>query len=80
MKRKRAILEYHLSKPRGRKKARWRFTFKSPEGHTLVASAATFASRRAAERGFVSMIKFIATNQYQIGGAHKSTDKSVANN
>ena len=80
MKKKRAILQYHSIKPRGRKKARWRFTFKSPAGKTLVKSTSTFASKRAAERGFVAMIKFIATNEYQVSSASEPVNRSLANN
>ena len=80
MKRKQAVLEYHLTKPRGRKKPRWSFTFKSPAGKTLIESPHSFASKRAAERGFVSMIKFIASNEYQIVSADEAMDRALANN
>jgi hypothetical protein len=61
---RRVILEYREAK--AGHKSKWGFLFKTPEGDTLIESGKHFSSLAEAEQGFVSLIKSIATNQYEI--------------
>lgn len=76
MKHKSAVLEYKLAKQTRTKSRKWAFRFKTPDGKTLVESAALFDSYAKAQQGFLSMIKFIATNQYSIKAPAGSDDQS----
>jgi uncharacterized protein YegP (UPF0339 family) len=66
MKNQDSVLEYCVAKKKSHRKPQWTFKFRTPEGETLVQSAKPFASRSEAERGFISLIKSVATNQYKI--------------
>ena len=79
MKRKGAVLEYKVVKHTRTKSRKWGFRFKTPNGKTLVESAAIFESYAKAQQAFLSMIKFIATNQYSIKSPGKLDDKSLLN-
>ena len=58
------VLEYYVGQPKRTRKARWGFRFKTAAGDLLISSPNTFSSKANAERGFVSLIKSVATNQY----------------
>ena len=73
MKNKTAVLEYCVARKRGQK-ARWAFRFRTPEGDTLMQSAKVFASKAQAEKGFIRLIKSVATNQYKIEYPNHSTN------
>jgi hypothetical protein len=79
MKNKRVILEYRQTKVvRGHKKPKWGFCFKTTDGHTLLESGTDFTSLAKAEQGFVSLVKSIATNEYQV--AYPAKARVLANN
>ena len=79
MKNKRVILEYRQTKAvHGRKKPKWGFCFKTTDGQTLLESGTDFTSLAKAEQGFVSLVKSIATNEYQVAYPAKAT--ALANN
>ena len=84
MKSKNAVLEYKVanrSKNRSKSKARkWGFRFKTPDGKTLVESAALFDSYAKAQQGFLGMIKSIATNQYSVKAPTGSDDQGLLSN
>jgi hypothetical protein len=63
---RRVILEYREAKANGHKRSKWGFLFKTQDGHTLMESGKDFSSLAEAEQGFVSLMKSIATNQYQV--------------
>ena len=65
MKNKTPVLEYCVANPNG-KKAKWMFKFSTPKGETLIESAKAFTSRTQAEKGFISLMKCVATNQYKV--------------
>jgi len=65
MKNKTPVLEYCMASKSGRK-PRWVFRFRSPQGDTLIESRKAFASKTQAEKGFVSLMKSVATNQYTV--------------
>jgi hypothetical protein len=69
MKNKTPVLEYCMARKNGRK-ARWVFKFRSPQGDTLIESRKAFASKMQAEKGFVSLMKSVATNQYTVEYPH----------
>ncbi len=75
---KRVILEYRVAKPNRGEKAKWGFRFKTPAGRTLIESGKEFSSLAEAEKGFVSLVKSIATNQYQV--SYPDQNMSVVNN
>ena len=58
------MLEYCVTHSRGRRK--WGFRFKSRNGRVLINSVRKYPSRCEAEKGFISLIKSIASNQYKI--------------
>ena len=64
MKNKSAILEYCVARRDGRRK--WGFCFKTPDGQTLIESLQQYDSQAKAEKGFIKMVKSIATNDYSI--------------
>src|SRR5881396_2309490 len=66
MKTKHPVLEYCAAKSTGRKRAKWSFRFRTPEGDLLLQSAKTFNSKAQAEQGFISLIKSVASNQYNV--------------
>ena len=66
MKNKNPVLEYKVASRSKSKARKWGFRFKTPDGKTLVESAALFDSYAKAQQGFLAMIKSIATNQYSI--------------
>jgi hypothetical protein len=39
---------------------------RTPQGDTLIESGKAFASKMQAEKGFVSLMKSVATNQYTV--------------
>ena len=65
MKNKTPVLEYCVARKNG-KRAKWAFKFRTPKGDTLIQSAKAFRSKNQAEKGFASMIKSVATNQYTV--------------
>ncbi len=65
MKNKTAVLEYRITE-QGGVRGKWGFRFKSPEGAVLMESVELYDSLEQAERGFVRLIKTVATNQYTI--------------
>ena len=65
MKTKTSVLEYCVARKQGGK-PRWLFKFRTPEGDTLIQSAKAFGSKIQAEKGFISLIKSVATNQYKV--------------
>ena len=77
MKNKRVILEYRKAKTvRGGKKSQWGFSFKTPDGQTLLESGTGFTSLAKAEQGFVSLVKSIAANEYQV--AYPAKARAIA--
>src|SRR5438046_5785955 len=66
MKTNNPVLEYCAAKSTGRKRAKWSFRFRTPDGDLLLQSAKTFNSKAEAEQGFISLIKSVASNQYNI--------------
>ena len=79
MKNKRVILEYRQAKAaRGGKKSTWGFCFKTSDGQTLLESGTGFTSLAKAEQGFVSLVKSIASNAYQV--AYPAKARVIANN
>ena len=78
-KNKRVILEYRQAKAvRGQKKSKWGYCFKTTDGQTLLESGTGFASLAKAEQGFVSLVKSIAANEYQV--AYPAKAREIANN
>ena len=59
------ILEYFVTRSDGRR-AQWGFRFLSASGRLVMESPGRFSSRARAEQEFVSMMKAIATNQYDV--------------
>src|SRR5438552_3777622 len=78
MKTNHPVLEYCRASATGRKPARWGFRFRTAEGGILIESAKRFASKAQAERGFISLIKSVATNQYQVEYPQQATFRTVA--
>ena len=66
MKSRQAILEYCEKPAKNGRKREWGFRFKTTEGKVLMESQGGFSSLGHAEKGFLSMVKSIATNQYSI--------------
>ena len=66
MKRRQAILEYSARPAKNGRKKEWGFRFKTKTGKVLMESQRRFSSLDRAEKGFLAMIKSIATNQYSI--------------
>ncbi len=66
MKSKLPVLEYAAGSTAPRKSSKWGFRFRTAEGAVLIESPLTFRSQSEAERAFLSLIKFIATNQYKV--------------
>ena len=64
MKTRSAVLEYCVIQSRGRRK--WGFRFKSGNGRVLMDSVKKYPSQCEAEKGFISLIKRIASNQYKV--------------
>lgn len=60
-----AVLEYCATETDG-ESPEWGFRLKTSDGQTLIESTTAFDSQAEAERGFVSMVKLIATNQYTV--------------
>src|SRR5437660_4927817 len=75
MKSKLPVLEYSVVGKTSRKKGKWTFRFKTPAGAILMESAFRFGSRAEAERGFVSVIKSVATNQYNVQYQEQSSKR-----
>src|SRR5713101_3180349 len=63
MNNKRPALEYWVRATQSGKPS-WGFRFTTPEGNLLMESPKMFTSQAEAERGFVSMMKSVASNQY----------------
>jgi hypothetical protein len=66
MKSRQAILEYCEKPAKNGRKREWGFRFKTGEGKVLMESQGGFSSLGHAEKGFLAMIKSIATNKYSI--------------
>lgn len=84
MKRKQAVLEY-CATPVGGRRGQWGFRFKDTDGRIVMDSRGGYPSLNKAERGFVSLVKSIASNQYSVavasrrrpGQAHRAAAKRV---
>jgi uncharacterized protein YegP (UPF0339 family) len=66
MKSKLPVLEYSVVGRTPGKRGKWTFRFRTPEGGVLIESGAKFSTKAEAERGFVSLIKSVASNEYQV--------------
>ena len=66
MKSEHAMLEYCMGRPPGGQKGKWRFRFKTKEGEVVMDSGERYASLDQAEAGFVTLVKSIASNEYQV--------------
>jgi uncharacterized protein YegP (UPF0339 family) len=60
------VLEYRAVRTKQGKRARWSFRFRTPAGEVLMESAKVFGSKAQAERGFVALIKSVASNGYTV--------------
>ena len=60
------VLEYSAGPTTPRKSPKWGFRFRTAEGAILIQSPLAFRSQSEAERAFLSLIKFVATNQYTV--------------
>lgn len=80
MKKTRVILEYCEAKSAGRRGGKWGFRFKTSDGSTLVESEQKFGSLEQAEKGFVALMKSIATNEYTVDYPEGAQNSSVSNN
>jgi len=60
------VLEYSTASTTPRKSRKWGFRFRTAEGAILIQSPLSFRSQSEAERAFLSLIKFVATNQYTV--------------
>lgn len=76
MKSKLPVLEYSVAGTTPGKKGKWAFKFKTPEGDLLMESAMGFGSQAEAERAFVSLIKKVAANEYQVHYAPPSRSEA----
>ncbi len=66
MKTKLPVLEYSSVGGTTGKRGQWTFRFITPGGVILIESGANFSSKAEAERGFVSLIKSVASNEYRV--------------
>src|ERR1043166_1894281 len=73
---KRPVLEYSVVRETHSDKPSWGFRFTTPEGNLLMESPKMFTSRAEAERGFVSIMKSVATNQYIVGSPRSSRTRA----
>jgi hypothetical protein len=76
MNNKRPVLEYCLLRATQSGQPTWGFRFTTSEGDLLMESPKTFNSRAEAERGFVSMLKAVASNQYTVEGPEYSRNRA----
>src|SRR5437899_8959299 len=60
------VLEYSAGPTTPRKSPKWGFRFRTAEGAILIQSPLAFRSKSEAERAFLTLIKFVATNQYTV--------------
>src|SRR6185369_5073518 len=60
------VLEYSVAEGKRGKRGKWLFRFRTSEGEVLIQSSMKFPSKAEAERRFVSLIKSIASNEYQV--------------
>jgi len=60
------VLEYSAGPTTPRKSPKWGFRFRTAQGAILIQSPLAFRSKSEAERAFLSLIKFVATNQYTV--------------
>ena len=58
-------LEYFVTRGDGRR-PQWGFRFLSATGQVVMESSGRFSSRLRAEREFISMMKAVATNPYEV--------------
>ena len=65
-----AILEYCFEENNPAGNGSWSFKLTSPEGETLMESSQAFETQSEAEKGFVSMVKLIASNHYTVSFGH----------